>query len=80
MFTDYTSLRDVFVRQGRNIFKGGGSLPHASAPSGVFRYPLCVAPPRNAPKGIAQNYPAHSIILIIPDRENNFIFRRKITV
>jgi hypothetical protein len=29
---------------------GGGSLPLASARCAVFRYPLCGAPPRNAPK------------------------------
>jgi hypothetical protein len=29
---------------------GGGSLPLASAAYGVFRYPLCGALPRNAPK------------------------------
>jgi hypothetical protein len=37
-------------KRKRKKFRGGGSLPLASAAYGVFRYPLCGALPRNAPK------------------------------
>jgi hypothetical protein len=41
----------VFLeRRERERDLGGGSLPLASAAYGVFRYPLCGALPRNAPK------------------------------
>jgi hypothetical protein len=44
----------VILSERERELGGGKSPPRFSPPLAVFRYPLCGALPRNAPKDIAQ--------------------------